>query len=74
MADEDSMDDWKQKYESLNTEYKRIKGISSALVDMMVKVQGRSHSSQNEEYDLHDAWKWIKGVVWEYETIKKKAL
>ena len=49
------------------SEFKKVKGIASALIDMMKKVEGRSGN-------LHDAWKWVKNIVWEHETIKKKAL
>ena len=47
-----------------------MKGIEKAMLDMMVKVEG----DRVEGESLHDAWKWVKGVVWEYEAIKKKAL
>lgn len=32
----------------------------------MEKVEGKYG-------DYHEAWRWVKKVVWEYETIKKKA-
>jgi len=34
---------------------------------MMKKVDG-------VEGDLHQAWKWVKKIVWEYEGIRSKAL
>ena len=37
-------------------DYKKIKGISSALVGMMEKVEGR-------DGDVKEAWRWIKKVV-----------
>lgn len=49
------------------SEYKKIKGIETALIGMMEKVDGR-------DGDIKDAWKWNKKIVWEYQAIKKKAL
>ena len=37
------------------------------MVDMMRKCEGTEGS-------LHDSWRWVKRVVWEYEGIRKKAL
>jgi hypothetical protein len=37
------------------------------MVSMMKKVDG-------EEGGVHEAWKWVKKVVWEYESIRQKAL
>ena len=34
----------------------------------MVKVEGSSTG------DIHQVWKWVKRVVWEYQGIRKKAL
>ena len=34
---------------------------------MMGKVEGKAG-------DLHEAWQWVKKVVTDFETIKKKAL
>jgi hypothetical protein len=37
------------------------------MIDMMRKCEGG-------EGDLHEAWRWVKRIVWEYEGIRKKAL
>jgi hypothetical protein len=45
------------KYEKLEEEHKHVKGIGDAMIDMMRKSEGT-------EGNLHDAWRWIKRVVW----------
>jgi hypothetical protein len=37
------------------------------MVNMMEKVEGKNG-------DYHEAWRWIKKVVWEYQSIRKKGL
>jgi hypothetical protein len=44
-----------------------VKGIAQALVNMMEKAEGRKGN-------YHDAWRWVKKVVWEFETMRKKGL
>jgi hypothetical protein len=34
---------------------------------MMEKAEGKTGN-------YHDAWRWVKKVVWEFETIRKKGL
>jgi DNA anti-recombination protein RmuC len=58
---------WKEKYVKLEEQHKKIKNIAEGLIKMMKKVDG-------VEGDLHEAWKWVKKIVWEYEGIRTKAL
>jgi hypothetical protein len=51
---------------SVLADYKKIKGFTSALIDMRRKVEG-------EDGDLKAAWKWIKNVVGEYEASRQHA-
>jgi hypothetical protein len=44
-----------------------VKGVADAMVNMMEKVEGKNG-------DYHEAWRWIKKVVWEYQSIRKKGL
>lgn len=60
-------EDCRARYEKLEEEHRRVKGVAEAMVDMMYKCE-------KVEGSLHDAWRWLKRVVWEYEGIRKKAL
>lgn len=51
---------------SILADYKKIKGFTSALIDMRRKVDG-------EDGDLKAAWKWLKEVVGEYEASRQHA-
>jgi hypothetical protein len=59
--------DWKERFEEVDAEHKKVKKIADGLIDMMKKVDG-------VDGNLKDAWRWVKKIVWEYEGIRKKAL
>lgn len=46
------------------SDYKKIKGIASALIDMRSKVEG-------QDGDLKQAWKWVKDIVAQHEATQK---
>lgn len=44
-----------------------MKGLGAGLREMMRKVEGR-------DGDCHEAWRWVKKSLGEYQAIRKKGL